>query len=97
MPINKDLVDLEDLFEPSMFKQGGTFEDVPLNHYIRLAIPGTTDTFLVNAGFLLNQFMLRRSLGYASLKEMLKIAKEKLASYPPETSDSELQEASTGN
>lgn len=79
IPRNKDLVDPEDRFEPEMFRANGTFVDTPLNHYLRLHRRGTDYDFFVNAGFLLNQFLLGPKNGYATLKEMIKLAEEDYA------------------
>ncbi len=79
IPRNKDLVDPDDRFTPDMFRHDGTFVEQPLNHYLRLQIPGKDWDFFVNAGFLLNQFLLGPSNGYATLKEMIQLAKEDYA------------------
>lgn len=89
VPQNKDLVDPDDIFEPYMFQPKGTFFDVPLNNYLRLSLRGYDGTFLINAGFLLNQFMISRRNGFTALKDLLQHAKEELIAPFDSTKDSD--------
>ena len=64
---NKD----DDHFESEMFMSNGMCGAMPLNHYLRLSIPGVKGTFLVNAGFLLRKFIEDYKGGYRLLKECM--------------------------
>ena len=98
VPRNKDLVDMEDMFEPYMLRPGGTFFDVPLNNYCRFSLRGVDGTFLINAGNIINTFKMSRVEGFRALKDLLKHAKEGLHAPFDITEDgnTELQEALPG-
>lgn len=98
VPKNKDLVDPTDTFELSMFHKGGTFENTPLNHYLRLQRRGSKHYFFVNAGFLLNQFILGPRNGFSILKELINLAEKELATYDNASEESFdiIQEAGGG-
>ena len=66
----------DDQFSHEMFHPGGVFATTPLNHYLRLRLHGNKNTFLVNAGYLINRFLLSQRLGYLTLREVLQVAKE---------------------
>lgn len=81
IPKRKDLVDPQDQFTPDMFRHGALFEQVPLNHYLRLHKRGTNERegFFINAGFLLQSFLLGPKYGYATLKELIRLAEKELS------------------
>lgn len=66
----------DDPFEPDMFHAGGLLSTEPLNHYLRLRKRGTSSTFLVNAGYLLQRFALGNRIGYLTLKEVIELAQQ---------------------
>ena len=72
---NKD----DDYFESEMFLPNGMCGAMPLNHYLRLSMPGVKGTFLVNAGFLLCKFVEDYKSGYKLLKEVMARARQEMA------------------
>lgn len=87
--VDKDLIDPDDVFPPTVFQPNGSFFDTPLNHYVRLSLAGHDNTFLLNAGFLLNQFKIGSHHGFQVLKGLLKHAKKELSAPIDPTEDSD--------
>lgn len=58
-------------FTPEMFGPAGPFHETPLNHYIKVQPAFSKDSFLINAGYLLNHFILDNKLGYKEYKRLL--------------------------
>lgn len=63
-------------FTVDMFKADGMFHETPLNHYIKLKPAGQKDDILINAGYLLNHFIISDSLGYAEYKRLISLEKD---------------------
>lgn len=72
---NAALADGDDDFTTEMFMPGGTFHETQLNHYVKLRPWRSQDTFMVNAGYLLNHFVISDMLGYKEYKRLANVAK----------------------
>ncbi len=66
----------ESPFDPKMFMEGGFLYEEPLNHYIRIQPFNRSYTFLVNAGYLANNFLESERQGYEALREVINLAKK---------------------
>lgn len=64
----------DDRFETDMFMVNGVFADTQLNHYLELTTGG--QELVVNAGFLLNRFVLGDDIGYRTLRDIIQIGSE---------------------
>lgn len=84
------LVDGED-FTPDMFAPSGLFHEMPLNHYVKLESHG--EEYLINAGYLLNHFIISDTLGYKEYVRLLN-AEDTPSTEAAKGSDSKLPEES---
>lgn len=86
----------DEAFELAMFQEGGFLHETPLNHYINLSPASAPDeVYMVNAGYLLNHFIISDSLGFAELRRLMTNAKAQAKTSGEPESNSEFQTPST--
>ena len=85
MPTDPTAVDESEEFTVDMFKEGGLLEDELMNHYIKLRVHGLPEPLMINAGFLINNYVWGTKQGATTLKDLMKRAKAKYWASQSET------------
>ena len=88
MPNDPSQVDETEVFEASMFDKGGMLEDELLNHYVKLRVKDLPEPLMVNAAFLINNYLWGSRQGATVLKRLIERAKEKYWTHYQATTDS---------
>lgn len=84
-PNDPPQIDDSEEFTSAMFAKGGFLEDALLNHYLKLTVPGLPTPLMINAAFLINNYLWGNDQGVAVLKRLIDRAKETYWSYNTST------------
>lgn len=77
MPTDPEAVDSNEDFTADMFDEGGILADEPLNHYIKVRVDGLPEPLMINAAFLINNYLWGLKQGATTLKDLITRAKAK--------------------